>query len=225
MYAVTKCSAAALRPRRRIAVIRTWERTIHTSIEGNRMKRRVLVTLVMGLALGGSACSAFPGGRGQPNYKVSIEQLEQAVARRFPLRYPVAGLFDLNVQAPRLRLLPELNRLGTDMVVEAAGPALRRAYSGVLDLDFALRYEASDQTVRAYQLRINSLRFSGLPQGASEIVSAYGPALAEQSLREVVVHQLRPQDLALADTMGLQPDSIRVTAQGLVIGFVAKPPR
>ena len=189
------------------------------------MKRRLLLTLVTGLALNGAACSALPGGRGQPSYKVSIDQLQQAVARRFPLRYPVAGLVELNVQAPRLRLLPEVNRLGTDMVVEAAGPALRRSYIGALDLDFALRYEASDQTVRAYQLRINSLRFSGLPQGASEILNAYAPALAEQSLREVVLHQLRPQDLSLADTMGLQPDSITVTPQGLVIGFVAKQPR
>lgn len=189
------------------------------------MKRRLLLALVTGLALSGTACSALPGGRGQPSYKVSIEQLQQAVARRFPLRYPVAGLVELNVQAPRLRLLPEVNRLGTDMMVEAAGPALRRSYTGALDIDFALRYEASDQTVRAYQLRINSLRFSGLPQGASEILNAYAPALAEQSLREVVLHQLRPQDLSLADTMGLQPDSITVTSQGLVIGFVAKQPR
>ena len=189
------------------------------------MKRRLLLALGSGLALGATACSALPGGRGQPSYKVSFEQLQQAVARRFPLRYPVAGLLDLNVQAPRLRLLPEVNRLGTEMEVEAAGPALRRSYAGALDLDFALRYEVSDQTVRAYQLRINSLRFSGLSQGASEILNAYAPALAEQSLREVVLHQLRPQDLSLADSMGLQPGSITVTPQGLVIGFVAKQPR
>ena len=188
------------------------------------MKRRLLLGASAWLALGGAACSAARGA-GQPSYKVSAEQLQQVLAQRFPRRYPLAGLLDLNVQAPRLRLLPEVNRLGTKMEVEAAGPALRRSYTGALDLDFALRYEASDQTVRAYQLRINSLRFSGLSQGASEILNAYAPALAEQSLREVVLHQLRPQDLSLADSMGLQPGSITVTPQGLVIGFVAKQPR
>ena len=80
------------------------------------MKRRGLLTLAA-LALGGAACSALPGGRGQPSYKVSIEQLQQAVARRFPLRYPVAGLVELNVQPPRLRLLPEVNRLGPAMLL------------------------------------------------------------------------------------------------------------
>ena len=129
------------------------------------MKRRLLLTLPAWLALGSSACSASPDGRNQPGYTVSAEQLQQAVAKRFPLRYPLGGLIDLNVLAPRLRLLPEVNRLGTDMIVEAAGPALRRSYAGAFDLDFALRYEASDRTVRAHQLRVNSLRFPTSLQG------------------------------------------------------------
>lgn len=189
------------------------------------MKRRLLLTAAGGLALGGAACSAAPGAS-LSGYKVSAEQLQQAVARRFPRRYPVmGGLLDLTLQTPRLRLLPELNRLGTEMVVEAAGPALRRSYTGAFDLDFALRYEASDRTLRAHHLRVNSLHFAELPPGPAEMLNAYGPALAEQSLKEVVLHQLRPQDLALADGLGLEPGSITVTGQGLVIGFVAKPPR
>lgn len=189
------------------------------------MKRRLLLTMPLSLALGGAACSASPVAPGQPSYKVSAEQLQQAVAKRFPLRYPVGGLLDLKVEAPRLRLLPELNRLGTEMVVEAAGPALGRSYTGAFDLDFGLRYEASDQSIRAHQLRVNSLRFVDLPPGPSELLKAYGPALAEQGLNEVVLHKLRPQDLALPDAMGLQPGSITVTPQGLVIGFVAKQAR
>jgi hypothetical protein len=187
-------------------------------------RRRLLITATR-LALGAAAWAAGVEARAQPSFKVSAEQLQQAVARRFPLRYPVGGLLDLNVQAPRLRLLPELNRLGTEMVVEASGPALKRSYTGLFDLDFALRYEATDQSIRAYQLRVNSLRFDGLAPGPSQLLDAYGPALAAQTLHEVVLHQLSPQDLALPDAMGLQPDSITVTAQGLVIGFATKPMR
>jgi hypothetical protein len=179
------------------------------------MKRRLLLTLPAWLPL-------WLGAASQPGYKVSIEQMQQALAQRFPRRYPLAGLLDLNVQAPRLRLLPEQNRLGTEMVVQAAGPALRRSYTGAFDLDFALRYEASDQSIRAHQLHVNSLRFADLPLRPAELLDAYGPALAEQTLQEVVLHTLRPQDLALADVMGLEPGSITVTAQGLTIGFVAK---
>jgi hypothetical protein len=67
------------------------------------------------------------------------------------------------------------------------------------------------------------LRFADLQPAANELINTYAPALAEQSLQEVVLHQLRPQDLALADTMGLQPGSITVTDKGLVIDFVTKP--
>jgi hypothetical protein len=190
-----------------------------------RMKRKWLLSLAAWMALGGAGLLALPDARAQPSYTVSSEQLQEAVAQRFPMRYPVAGMLDLTVQAPRLRLLPEENRLGTEMVVKAAGPALRRIYAGTFDLDFALRYEASDQSIRAYQLRVNSLRFAGLPPGPSELLEAYGPALAEQALYEVVVHRLRPQDLMLADGMGLEPGAITVTAKGLVIGFVTKQPR
>ncbi|MDO8448612.1 MAG: DUF1439 domain-containing protein [Rhodoferax sp.] len=187
------------------------------------MHRRFFLTAVACLALAGVAQAALPDAQPQPRYTVSAEQLQQAVAQRFPKRYPVAGLFDLAVQAPRLRLLPEQNRVSAEMAVEATGPALGRSQTGTFDVDFALRYEASDRTVRAYQLRFKHLQFAGLQPAVSELLNAYGPALAEQSLQEVVLHQLRPQDLALADGMGLQPGSITVTDKGLVIGFVVKP--
>jgi hypothetical protein len=189
------------------------------------MKRRLLLSVAGSLALAGAARSAVLDASGQPSFKVSANQLQQAMAQRFPRRYPVAGLFDLDVQAPQLRLLPELNRLGSEMAVKASGPALGRSYTGAFDLDFGLRYEASDQTIRAHHLRVISLRFPDLPPGQSELLNAYGQALAEKSLREVVLHQLRPQDLALPDGLGLQPGSITVTAQGLTIAFVEKQQR
>jgi hypothetical protein len=104
-----------------------------------------------------------------PHYKVSAAQLQSSVAQRFPMRFPVPGLMNLDVQMPQLRLLPAVNRLGAVMDVVAAGPAL-----------------------------------------------------AQQTLLEVVVHTLRAQDLALPDALGMQPGSMTVTDEGLTIGFVPK---
>lgn len=179
------------------------------------MERRVVMAAIW-LLLGMSQAVA------QPSYKVSAEQLQQALSQRFPVRHKVEGLLNFDVQEPRLRLLPEQNRIASDMVVEVAGPALRRSYNGALELDFELRYEPTDQSIRAHRLQVHSLRLSGLPQRTAEMLEAYGPKVAEQALHEVVLHRLRPQDLALADTMGLQPATITVTSQGLVVGFEAK---
>lgn len=159
----------------------------------------------------------------QPQYKVSLAALQAALGQRFPFRYPVPGLVNLDVQVPQLRLLPAQNRLGAEAQVEAAGPALNRGHQGLLDVEFALRYEPSDRTVRAHRLRLKRLHFPSLPPAAMALLSVYGPALAERTLLEVVVHRMRPQDLALPDGLGMQPGSITVTDEGLTIGFVPKP--
>ncbi len=159
----------------------------------------------------------------RPQHKVSAAALQAAVAQRFPLRYPVAGFVNLDVQVPKLRLLPDQNRFSAEMAVNAAGPALYRSHQGTLEVAFSLRYEASDRTVRAHQLRLARLQFPTLQPGVVVLINTYGPALAEQTLLEVVVHRMRAQDLALPDSLGLQPGSITVTSEGLTIGFETKP--
>jgi hypothetical protein len=189
-------------------------------------RRRFLSAATGGLlTLGGAALLlAGRGALAQPSYTVPLAQLQEMVAQKFPRSVPVQGLLDLTVQAPRLRLLPEVNRLGAAMAVDAAGPALRRSHAGMFDVEFALRYEASDRTLRAHQLKLGRLEFPTLKPAVTELLNAYGPMLAEQSLREVTLHQLRPQDTALFDGLGLQPGPITVTAKGLTVAFVGKQP-
>lgn len=172
-------------------------------------------------ALALAACAVAPQAWAQ-SYTISAEQMQGAVAEKFPRRYALGGLMNLDVQAPRLRLLPQQNRLNADMDVTASGPLLQRRYAGAFDVDFALRYEPSDRTIRAHQLHVNALRLEGLQPQAAEMLDIYGPQLAQQTLSEVVLHQLRPQDLAVPDGLGMQPSSITVTDKGLVVRFEPK---
>ena len=204
------------------------------------MRRRHLISLAccpsLFLPLGGLAWAAVAESTTEPpddapqalpGYKVSAAQLQQAVAQRFPLRYPVQGLLNLDLQAPQLQLLPAQNRLGAEIPITAAGPALQGSHQGTLALDFALRFDASDLTVRAHQLRFKRLTMPSMQPSMQPsvliLLNTYGPALSERSLREVVLHRLQPSDLALPNSLGLQPGSITVTETGLVMGFVSKP--
>ena len=189
-------------------------------------RRRFLTAAPTGLALGGAAMWLLvtPAALAQPSFTVPLEQLQEMVSTKFPRSVPVQGLVDLTLQAPRLRLLPEVNRLGAAMVVDAAGAALRRGHAGTFDVEFALRYEASDRSLRAHQIKLGRLDFPTLKPAVNDLLNVYGPVLAEQSLREVTLHQLRPQDTALFDGMGLQPGPITVTAKGLTVAFVNKQP-
>jgi hypothetical protein len=181
----------------------------------NTCRRLTIVLLAFSLL----ACSTLTA---QPRFVVSKEQLQQVVAKRFPLRYPLAGLLNLEVQAPEIRLLPEHNRLNAVMAVEASGAALNRKQTGTFEVEFALRYEVSDRTLRATGLRFKRLNFPGLQPMASDMLNLYGQTLSEKALLEVVLHTLKPQDLGMADGLGMQPGSITVTDKGLVVDFVKK---
>lgn len=186
------------------------------------MKRRATFLALAATVLSG--CGVMGARAGAPGYRVSLQQVQQAVDQRFPMRYPVAGLFELSLDAPQLQPLPDLDRLACAVTLHAAGPALRRRYQGEVDLDFGLRYEPSDQTIRAHHLRVEGLRVDGLTGQAQAVIEQSVSELVRQQMLELVLHKLRPNDLALADTMGLQPGAIHVTWDGLIVEFVNKPP-
>mgnify|MGYP001578184978 FL=1 len=191
----------------RLATIRT---TMH--------RRQILAQLgAASLALLTSCARAAPG------YTISQRQLQQALAERFPRSYPLAGLLDLQLQAPRLTLLPERNQLNAVMDLAATGPLLARRYTGVFDVDFGLRYEAQDRSIRAHRLQVNALQLEGLKPQAAALLQRYAQQLADQSLHGVVLHQLQDKDLAPIDALGLQPESINVTPRGLLVRFGPKP--
>lgn len=167
----------------------------------------------------GLLASAPRAVQAQPRYVISAERLQQAVDQRFPLRTGVAGMLQLTVQPPLLRLLPDADRVGCEMVVLASGPVLEAPSSGEFDLDFALRYEPGDRSIRAHRLRVRSLRISGLDVPFAQLLDTLREPLAQRSFGELVLHRLSEQDLALALTMGFEPDTIGVTSQGLVIRF------
>ncbi|MDP3888053.1 DUF1439 domain-containing protein [Hydrogenophaga sp.] len=193
------------------------------------MHRRLLLTAWLpllpwiGTALAQNPPSPEAAPAAPPRLNVPLDVLQSEVGKRFPLRYPVAGLVNLDLAVPHLGLLPASNRLRAEMAVNAAGPILQRSQPGTFTVDFSLRYEHSDRTLRAHQLKVYRMRFPGLPADAAELLNTYAPALAEQSLREVVLYQLNAQETAMADLLGLRPGRITVTGQGLGVELVTKP--
>ncbi|MEN9671397.1 MAG: hypothetical protein RL018_1674, partial [Pseudomonadota bacterium] len=80
----------------------------------------------------------------------------------------------------------------------------------------------SDRTLRATAIRFKQLNFPSLQPMASDMLNLYGQTFSEKALLEVVLHTLKPQDLGMADGLGMQPGSITVTEKGLVVDFVKK---
>ncbi|MEX1167483.1 MAG: DUF1439 domain-containing protein [Hydrogenophaga sp.] len=153
---------------------------------------------------------------------MSTAQLGVLLDPHFPIIYPVPGFLALTLRKPRLLMRPASNRIDAEIDVTAQGPALNREQAGQLGVGFALRFEASDKTVRAHRLSFNHLSFPGIRQDAVALIQIYGPALAEAAFQEVVLHRFSDKDLAVLDVLGLRPGRIRVTESGLRIEFEAK---
>lgn len=158
----------------------------------------------------------------RPHYRIPASELQAALAARFPLHIAPAGLFELDIDTPRLLLLPVTQQLGATLQARFRSPQVQRSETGSMDVAFRLRYEASDRTVRAHDLRVLGLRWPGLDADTANLVQALVPELAREAAGEVVLHRFTARELALPETMGFEPDTIAVTDDGLEVTFAPK---
>lgn len=174
-----------------------------------------------------AALASWPAARllaaeQRPRHKISAGELHKALSARFPVRFGAGRLLAVSIDAPGLLLLPARNRLGATLQAELSGLQVKPMEPGELDVLFALRYEASDRTVRAHRLEVLELRWPGLPAGTHSALQQLLPALAREAVGEVVLHRFSPRELALADTMGFEPEHLDVTHDGLEVRFGPK---
>ena len=168
-----------------------------------------------------SACATGPR-----TVSVSAGELQALIARRFPVERRVLEVFDLQLSAPSVRLLPQDNRLATELNVVAADRLSRRSLQGLLAMSFALRYEGADGTLRLVQPRIE--RFDvGDGSGQTSRLGAQAQRLlgpwAEQLLDDWVVHRLKSEQLAALRAAGYEAGTLTVTTQGVDIVLMPLP--
>lgn len=166
----------------------------------------VLVALLAGCAAPGSRTTV-----------ISQEKLQSLLAARFPYTGKIGPLFELQAQAPQLRLLPAQNRLGTAIQVQVTERLTRAVFSGVLDVDYRVQFEPIDQTLRMADVHVNTVNFSGVPERYQAIMQGLAPQLAERVLEGVRLHQVSAKDMAVVNGWGYAPGSIDVTDSGLRI--------
>jgi hypothetical protein len=158
----------------------------------------------------------------RPRRKIAASQLFEALSARFPLRLAAPGLLQLELSAAALLLAPARNKIGAALQLELAGPALRDRVRGQADLLFALRYEATDRTLRGTDPEVGAVRLPGLAPEAAEAVESMTRPLLSGIPGEVVLHRFTQRELALPDTMGLEPGTLTVLEDGVEIEFRQK---
>lgn len=161
----------------------------------------------------------------RPRIKLSAAQLYEAMAARFPVRFGIPGLAQLEVSAPELLLLPARNKLGAALHAQASGGGIGRVQPGMLDLAFALRYEREDRSIRAREPEIVRIDWPALTAEAQQALQVLVPGVAREVAAELVLHEFTPGELALPDTMGFEPGTLTVVDDGVLVEFREKPRR
>jgi hypothetical protein len=171
--------------------------------------------LAIGAAVGLGACASADLRR----VTLSEAQLQQLLERQFPREQRVMEVFDLRIARPTLRLLPERSRIATEVEVTAGERLTGRTLRGSMALDYALRYEPSDASLRLTQVRVQDLKLDvgGTPLQAQ--AARMGGLLAERALDDFVIYrvdEVRRDRLRLAGVAGAD---IVITARGVELRF------
>ena len=172
---------------------------------------RSLLALVLALGLG--ACA----GLGPRTVRVSQAELEGRLAQQFPRQQRVMELVDVTFATPRLRLLPERNRVATELDFTAADRLSGRPWRGAIALDYALRFEPADASVRLAQVRVDRVSLEGGGGALPVVGQRLGALLAERLLDDQIVWRAQPEQLARLQRAGGATGVVNVTAAGLEV--------
>lgn len=162
------------------------------------------------------ACASL----GPRQLTLSQADLQSLIERQFPRERRVLEVVDLSLARPQVRLVPERNRITTELELSAVERLSGRTLRGSLALDHGLRYEPNDATVRLSQVRVNDLRLDvgGTPLSAQ--AARLASALGERALDDVVVYRVSEGRREALRRAGLERADFVVTARGIELRFV-----
>jgi Protein of unknown function (DUF1439) len=180
------------------------------------LRRTLILGLPLTLLL---ACSQLGGPR---VITLSEADIATRLARVFPLDQRLLEVLDVRVQTPQVRLLPETNRLATELDLQATDRLFGRSTGGHLAMDSALRYDAQEGAVRLSHVRVSQLRLDSGEARLQGFADRLAPLIAEKLLENLAIYRFKPEDLQKVEASGLQPGAVTVTARGVEV-TLAKP--
>jgi hypothetical protein len=162
--------------------------------------------------LGALGCAGLSGPR---TVSVSESELALLLSRQFPLERKVLEVIDLQVANPQLHLLPDRNRVGTEFDVFALDRLFGTRAQGHLALDYGLRFEPADHTIRMSQVRVRDLTLDSGSNNLHGAAQRIGTLVAEEMLENLTLYKMKPNQADTMERLNLVAGPVVVTAQGI----------
>lgn len=157
-------------------------------------------------------------------FEISQAQMLQGLGAHFPLRRRLAGLVELEADHPRLRLLPERNRLALALDLRGTGALPGPSgWTGVTGLSTGLRFDRDQASVRLDDVALERLEIDGLSSATGDRLARLLGPLVSGGLQDLVVRRFSEQAMARVHRRGVRPAGLRITATGLVVDLEPLP--
>jgi hypothetical protein len=177
-------------------------------------------TLFAALGLAGCAQIAKEQLR---SITLSQGELQGLLDKQFPQNRRLFELFDVRLIQPKVRLLPgagaDPGRIGTELTLDASERITGKRATGALSLDYGLRFEPSDGTVRLTNVRVNEAKINLDDRTLSSQTSRMGGLLAERLLDDFAVYRFPADRLEAIKKVGFNTANIAVTGDGVQMKF------
>lgn len=181
-----------------------------------RLTLQLLLTLLVVLL---GACAQVLGPQ---TLTWSESEVNQMLAKRFPMDRRVLDVLDVNVTQPEVKLLPGTNRLATDLHIRAVDRLFGSVFHGRITVESGLRYEPADHTLRLVDVRLGNFSLDKTGTAPRVPLQRLGAALVEGILDDAVIHRVGEEKLARLAQFGYQPEALRVTDRGLELTVVPR---
>jgi hypothetical protein len=178
-----------------------------------------LASASLGLSLSACASTTFPFI--PDHYTFSREQVQTAVARKFPYRRTVSQLFDVALTNPVVGFEPNANRVTVHVDAHIESPFLQQPVNGAFLLTSQLAYDAPSHAVVLRSPSVERVEVDGEARAYRQQIEAAGALAAAQWLDGYPIYTFKPEQLQFAG-VNFEPGTITILTNGIRVQIVEK---
>jgi Protein of unknown function (DUF1439) len=210
-----------------------------------RLRALLAVPLTVPVIVGTAARIAIPGAlaRGVPvalslaaaprvaqagifpfipnHYTFSRDQVQGAVARKFPYQRSVSQLFALTLDNPVVGLRAQANRVVVTVDAHLSSPFLAQPVDSVLSLSSELAYDAPSRSVVLRNPNVERVDVSGDAAQYAQQINAAASVAVTQLLANYPIYTFKPEQLQFAGQQ-YEPGTITILSNGIRVQIVEK---
>jgi Protein of unknown function (DUF1439) len=161
-----------------------------------------------------AACSQIPILSGE--VKLSAAELNEKVAKRFPIEKSIGGLLEVTLTAPKVRLVEAGSRINADVEVSVRLPLSTKTIQGKLGFSGRPDYVPASKAIFLRDAKIESVAMDNMPDALSAGVAKAASAVARELFEDKPLHTFKAEDFTKYG-INYEPQRVIVRDNALVL--------